>query len=223
VDPVVSHLSGIQLPDRSVKAWAATFTPSSRTVSRVTAALIPPAAETFAATVRRIDDDQIHAPTPCPDYDVAGLVGHLLHYGPSLVGAGTREPAPPPGEAPTIDPATWRDELLAHTERLAAAWSSPEAWEGTTRMVGPDEMPAGMVGGIAFAELVIHGWDLARATGQEPTWPDAVIDQAHRQMVGMAEMGRQMGAFGPEVPVPEDAPTLDRMLGLAGRDPGWTP
>ncbi|HEX7135177.1 MAG TPA: TIGR03086 family metal-binding protein [Iamia sp.] len=187
----------------------------------MTAALIPPAAETFASVVEGIDDDQLHAPTPCPDFDVAGLVGHLLHYGPSLVGAGARQPAPPPGEEQPVDPATWRGELLDQTGRLAAAWSRPEAWEGTTRMVGPDEMPASMIGGIAFAELVIHGWDLARATGQRPTWPDAVLDQAHQQMVGMAEMGRQMGAFGPEVAVPDDAPTLDRLLGLAGRDPAW--
>ncbi|HEU5152943.1 MAG TPA: TIGR03086 family metal-binding protein [Iamia sp.] len=188
----------------------------------MTAAFIPPAAETFTSIVEGIDDDQLAGPTPCPDYDVAGLIGHLLHYGPSLVGAGTREPAPP-GEARPADPATWRADLLAQTDRLATAWSRPEAWEGETRMVGPDPMPASMIGGIALAELVVHGWDLARATGQAPTWPADLLDHVHQQLVGMAEMGRQMGAFGPEVAVPADAPTLDRLLGVAGRDPAWTP
>jgi uncharacterized protein (TIGR03086 family) len=185
--------------------------------------LVPTAAATFTAIVDGIPDDQVDAPTPCADYDVAALVGHLLHWGPSLVGAGRKEVVPPPegDEAPAGE--SWRTSLEAHVAALTTAWSAPEAWEGTTRMGGPMEMPAATVGGIVVAELVVHGWDLARATGQQPTWPDPLLEVAHTDLAAMAEVGRQMGAFGPEVPVADDAPPLDRLLGVAGRDPAWRP
>jgi uncharacterized protein (TIGR03086 family) len=68
-------------------------------------------------------------------------------------------------------------------------------------------------------DLVVHGWDLARATGQ-----DATIDPAHVERIwtaaqGLGENLRRPGVCGPEVPVPADAPLQDRLLGLLGRDP----
>jgi hypothetical protein len=69
--------------------------------------------------------------------------------------------------------------------------------------------------------VAVHGWDLARSLGRtlvlEPEVA-AVLDQA---LAGTAELGRQMGAYGPEVPVPHGASDLDRALGRSGRDPGW--
>jgi uncharacterized protein (TIGR03086 family) len=184
--------------------------------------LVPVAAATFAEVVAGIPDDALGAPTPCEDYDVGGLIGHLLHRGPQLVGAARKEVVPA-GEEGAADPATWRATLVAQVDGLAEAWSQPEAWEGTTRVEGPMEMPAPIVGGIVLAEMVLHGWDLARATGQEPTWPGPLLETTHQDMSAMAPMGRQMGAFGPEVEVPADAPTLDRLLGVVGRDPAWIP
>ncbi|QYG93070.1 TIGR03086 family protein [Iamia sp. SCSIO 61187] len=185
--------------------------------------LVPAAAATFTAIVEGIGDDQLDAATPCADYDVAALVGHLLHWGPSLVGAGRKEVVPPPEGDEVPAEGSWRAGLEAHVAALTAAWSAPGAWEGTTRMGGPMEMPAATVGGIVLAELVVHGWDLARATGQQPSWPDPLLEVAHAELSAMAEVGRRMGAFGPEVAVAEDAPVLDRLLGVAGRDPAWTP
>ena len=184
--------------------------------------LVPVAAATFADVVAGLPDEGLGAPTPCPDYDVAGLLGHLLHRGPQLVGAASKEGVPA-GEQVPADPATWRAALVALVDRLAEAWSQPAAWEGTTRIEGPMEMPASTIGGIVLAEMVVHGWDLARATGQQPTWPGPLLDQVHQDMTAMAEMGRRMGAFGPEVAVSADASPLDRLLGVVGRDPAWTP
>jgi uncharacterized protein (TIGR03086 family) len=79
-------------------------------------------------------------------------------------------------------------------------------------------------GAVAVDELVIHGWDLARATGQ-PYEPDpAALQLCHGLLLAAADdPSRGDGIFGPVVPVPEDAPLLDRAVGLSGRDPGWTP
>jgi len=106
---------------------------------------------------------------------------------------------------------------------LADVWSQPAAWEGTTTMGGGDPLPAALVGGMAFGEIVVHGWDLARATGQSPEWDDDVVALLFREVERTAELGRQVKAYGPEVPVPATAPLLDRALGLTGRDPYWTP
>jgi uncharacterized protein (TIGR03086 family) len=184
--------------------------------------LVPVAAETFGGILAGIPDEALGAPTPCADYDVGGLIGHLVHRGPQLVGAARKEPVEA-GEDGPADPATWRATLVPLVEEIAAAWSRPEAWEGTTRVAGPMEMPAPTVGGIVLAEMVVHGWDLARATGQDPTWPGPLLEATLQDMSAMAPMGRQMGAFGPEVDVPDDAPLLDRLLGVVGRDPAWTP
>lgn len=189
----------------------------------VTAPHIRTAAATFTAVADRIADDQLTAPTPCADYDVAALVGHLLHWGPSLVGAGAKEVVPPEGDELPADPSTWRTDLRAHVDRLAAAWSAPEAWAGTTHMGGPMEMPADLVGGMVLGELVVHGWDLARATGQDPAWPHDLLVDLLAEVGRSAELGRQMGVYGPEVEVPAGAPPLDRVLALTGRDPAWGP
>jgi uncharacterized protein (TIGR03086 family) len=183
---------------------------------------VPVAAETFSSILAGVPDDALDAPTPCDDYDVGGLLGHLIHRGPQLAGAGRKEPTPA-GEDGPADPATWRSDLAPLVGRITDAWSQPSAWEGEAAIEGAMEMPAPTIGGIVLAEMVVHGWDLARATGQEPTWPGPLLEAVLQDMSAMAPMGRQMGAFGPEVPVPDDAPLLDRLLGVVGRDPAWTP
>jgi uncharacterized protein (TIGR03086 family) len=76
---------------------------------------------------------------------------------------------------------------------------------------------------MVLGEFVVHGWDLARATGHDVTWDDTVLEFALEWLVQTAEQGRAMGVYGAAVPVPENAPVLDRLLGLTGRDPQWTP
>ena len=119
----------------------------------------------------------------------------------------------------------WRDRIPQLLARLAAAWNDPAAWQGMTK-VGGLEMPGEVVGVVALDEVVLHGWDLAVATGQpyniEPEQLEPLIPfLAHLAEPGM-EPARE-GLFGAVVAVPEDAPPFSRMLGLAGRDPRWTP
>ena len=76
---------------------------------------------------------------------------------------------------------------------------------------------------MALIEVVLHGWDLARATGQhhEPDPADVATILGFLEVSASAE--GTPGLFGPVVPVPDDAPAFDRALGLSGRDPGWRP
>lgn len=182
------------------------------------------AAAPLVEIIRNIKPDQLDAPTPCAEYDVRKLINHLLFWGPSLEGAGRKELVPPPGASDAeVDLAggDWAAKLEAQVERTAEAWSQPAAWEGTTRVISPTGMPAPMIGGMVVCEMVAHGWDLARATGQKPSWDDELLEFVHDEVSKTAEQGRQMGAYGPEVPVSESSATLDRALGLIGRDPDW--
>jgi hypothetical protein len=87
---------------------------------------------------------------------------------------------------------------------------------------------------VPSADMVMHGWDLARATGQDDTIDPAEVEGMWTGLSAMPpeflEQLRTPGAFGPgvevfgpEVTVPEDAPLQDRLLGMIGRDPAWTP
>jgi uncharacterized protein (TIGR03086 family) len=189
-------------------------------------ALIAIAAAPTVATVRAIRADQLDAPTPCSKYDVHALINHLLFWGPSLEGAARKEPVAPPAASEqdvNLAAGAWADKIEAQIDRLVTAWSEPDAWEGTTQMGGPTAMPASMIGGMVLGELVVHGWDLARATGQEPRWDDGVLKFLYCEVEQTAEQGRKMGVYGDQVHVPATASVLDQTLGLAGRDPNWAP
>jgi uncharacterized protein (TIGR03086 family) len=176
--------------------------------------LIALAAPPTLAVARAIRPEQLTAPTPCAEYDVQGLIDHMVHWGPSLARASRHsDGVPRPGG----------DPLERQIELVVAGWSVPDAWQGMTTMGGPHEMPARMIGAMAIGEVVVHGWDLARATGQQVSWDATLLDFLYDEVAKTAELGREMQAYGAEVPVPRTAPVLDRMLGLTGRDPHWTP
>lgn len=188
--------------------------------------LMAAAAAPLPKLVRAVDSDHLRASTPCSEWDVRALVNHQLFWGPSLVGAARKDSVPPPapGESDVdLTAGDWQQAFEQHIDALVTAWSEPEAWEGMTVMALSPRMPAPMIGGMVVGELVVHGWDLARATGQEPDWEPEVLDRLHQELTMTADQGRQLGVYAPEVPVPANAPMLARVLGLTGRDPSWTP
>lgn len=113
----------------------------------------------------------------------------------------------------------WPGRLVAAHADVAAAWSDPAAWTGTTTMGAPEPMPAEMIGGMVLGELVLHGWDLSRAAGIEPVWSEEVLAATAWAVDAMAEMGRGTGIFADAVPLADDATLLDRLVAASGRDP----
>jgi uncharacterized protein (TIGR03086 family) len=195
---------------------------SSTTVSP--AALVESAAGPMREIVKFLDPAKLGAPTPCTEWDVRALLNHLLFWGPGLEAAARKEPNTPPAAAETdldLLVGDWRTDLDGLLGRLVQAWTAPAAWEGTTSVATPEPLPAAVIGGMVVGELVVHGWDLGRALGLRPEWDKQVLTFVHGELVATADMGRQMGYYGPEVPVPPSAPTLARLLGVTGRDPSW--
>jgi uncharacterized protein (TIGR03086 family) len=189
---------------------------------------LQPAAAELSRLVEGTRDDQLGAPTPLDDTSVAALLAHISRLSQAFSAAarkttyGDGGPPPPPSDEQL--PADWRTATPPQLAELAVAWSDPAAWEGTTG-AGGVEASAAEIGVVALDELVIHGWDLARATGQSFSC-DAVSMKAVLAFTGANATprgGQQAGLFGPAVEVPADAPDLDRALGFAGRRPDWAP
>ncbi|MFF5017962.1 TIGR03086 family metal-binding protein [Streptomyces sp. NPDC001165] len=186
-----------------------------------------PQTRILARLAESVTDDQLSGPTPCPDLAVRNLLGHLLGLSVAFRDAarkdlGPNTDTPPNTVLPDLGPG-WREELPKVLDELADVWRDPAAWTGMTRAGGVD-LPGAVAGAVAADELVIHGWDLARATGN-PYAPDpAALTSAHGFLLAAADdPNRGNGLFGPVVPVPAEAPLLDRAVGLSGRDPGWRP
>ncbi|MFD4240259.1 TIGR03086 family metal-binding protein [Streptomyces sp. NPDC058525] len=184
-----------------------------------------PQARIVAGLVAGVPDARLDGPTPCPEYAVGDLLGHLAHLTVAFRDAGRKDLGPAtdtdPGAAVPALPAGWREELPRVLGELAEAWQDPAAWTGMTRAGGLD-LPGDIAGAVAVDELVVHGWDLARATGQEYAPDQAALRASYAFLLASAEDESRAEIFGPVVPVPDDAPLLDRAIGLSGRDPHWT-
>ncbi|MFI0356830.1 TIGR03086 family metal-binding protein [Actinomadura sp. 9N407] len=187
--------------------------------------LMVPAAEESARIVRGVPAGRLDGPTPCPEWDVRALINHLIFWtGRGETAARKQPPIDVEEGHDFIKDGGWADLYADQARRTAEAWTDPSAWEGETSLSGaPEGMPAAFIGGILFGECVLHGWDLAVATGQDTAFPDTLVRAAYERVEATAEMSREYKVFGPEVKVPESAPLQDRLLGLAGRDPYWKP
>jgi uncharacterized protein (TIGR03086 family) len=111
---------------------------------------------------------------------------------------------------------------FTEADEMVREWADPAAWEGTTTF-GGTALPAAFAADLSWSDLVVHAWDFAVATGAPLDIPDDLAATALEVHAGIAQPGRDMGIYGPEVAVPDTAPALDRTLGVTGRDPAWTP
>ncbi|MEU1502366.1 TIGR03086 family metal-binding protein [Streptomyces sp. NPDC005732] len=186
-----------------------------------------PQALIVARLVAGVTERQLDDVTPCPAYAVRHLLGHLGGLAVAFRDAGrkdlgARTDTSPDSAVPEIAP-DWRASLPKALDELVEVWRDPAAWTGQTR-AGGVTLPGAVAGAVAADELVVHGWDLARATGQEYE-PDAAALHASYGFLAAAaqDPGRGGGVFGPVVRTPDDAPLLDRVIALSGRDPGWKP
>jgi uncharacterized protein (TIGR03086 family) len=165
--------------------------------------------------VSHLDLDELSTPTLCSDWDVRGLLNHVLGtavmFTAANAGQAVGEDA---GDLVGDDPVG----AVKHTAVAnLAAWRQNGALEGSrTYPWGTFPAPIGLV--INISEVAVHAWDLARASGQHAHIDAAVaapVYELYRQM-RLGDL-RTKGVFGAEVTVPATAPVQDRLLGLLGR------
>ncbi len=176
-------------------------------------------ADAFQRKVAAVRADQWSNQSPCEGWSARDVVSHIIDMHGVMLRPLERQLSP----APSVQD----DPLGAFTSARAdveAVLDDPEL-AGTE-----DNSPVGRltveqhIDQVISADLVIHGWDLARATGQDDTIDPAEIERVRNLWDGVfvvlgEETLRAQGVLGPEVKVPNDAPPQNRLLGRLGRDP----
>ena len=190
---------------------------------KTTMTLIPEAGAAVAAAVRAGAGADLAGPTPCADYDLRTLLRHFVGTSGAFVRAGQSkalDPDDPWGSNVKLDEQDWSGQLAGQVEAMGEAWSRPAAWTGT---VEGAQMPAPAVGELGLIEVLLHGWDVARATEQPLSVSSELGAELLRCLEPTLEQGRQFEVYGPEISVAADASPFTRALGLSGRDPNWRP
>ena len=184
---------------------------------------LTPACKRTADVFMNVTDEQLNGLTPCQKLSLRDLVSHVGGLALAFTAAARKEfgelTDTPPVEGVPLDE-DWRTAYPARLAELAAAWREPTAWEGMSRTGGVD-FPGEVAGIVALTEVVIHGWDVAAATGQEYEIDPGTLDGVLPHVTAIAAEGPVEGLFGPAVAVADDAPALDRVVAMSGRDPGW--
>jgi uncharacterized protein (TIGR03086 family) len=178
------------------------------------------AAGAAARTVGNVRPSQFGDPTPCTEWDVRTLLNHLILWTSHSAECRARGESVSE-ELMAKDFAAEPDFAAAYRaqlDRALAAWADPAAWERDLNVMG-SATPAADVAALLIAEMVLHGWDLAVATGQSYTVGDKAAGAALAVVEANAELFRQYKGFAEPVSVPAAAPVLDRVLALSGRNP----
>jgi uncharacterized protein (TIGR03086 family) len=171
----------------------------------------------FGNLVRQVRDDQWHAPTPCPDWDVRALVNHVTVeqlWAPDVIGGRTVEQV---GDKYAGDQ-LGTDPVAAWTAAAAAArtaFSAKDALLGRVHLSYGDAAASHYCGEMTV-DLVVHAWDLARAIGADERRDSELVGYALEQGEARGDQSAT-GFFDAPVAVSPDADQLTRMLALYGR------
>lgn len=187
-----------------------------------------PAVRRLADLVANVKDDALDRPTPCPAYSLGDLIEHVGGLALAFAAAGRKErnaytEMAGAGDASRLG-ADWRERIPRDLAELAQTWAEPDCWSGMTRIAGNDT-PSGVVGLVLADELSVHGWDVARASGQAYACEPDILEAALKFLQMFASPDAPAGPevpFGPARVLLDEAPLLDRVVAMAGRDPGWS-
>lgn len=168
----------------------------------------------FTRRIAAVPDDRWSSPSPCAGWTARDVVRHVLEasYRDMPDKVGLTIPVGPVDSDPLAAYQQARDTMQEILEDPARAELEFDGFFGRTSL----ELT---VDNFLNFDLVVHAWDLARATGQDETMPAGEVHWAYEAALKMGDMLRYDGVCGPEVPVPADAPEQDRLLGLVGRTP----
>jgi uncharacterized protein (TIGR03086 family) len=152
----------------------------------------------------------LQASTPCDEWCVRDLLNHILDTQRYFLGAACGEDASPPSPNP---PTLLSDNPRADFERMQSDVIDAFSQEGVIDKTGPSFS-------IAFCDQLLHGCDLARATGQNDEMPEGLAQAAYDILRKLLTPEQRGGGFKPELPVGDDATAQQRLLAFTGRQPG---
>jgi len=182
------------------------------------------AAAEDARVVAGAADRPLDAPTPCTDWDLRTLLNHTILWTAYSAERRARDEPLPDGltETDFVAQPGYAQAYAAQLDKAVTAWSDPGAWTRELNVMG-SPTPSDGVGALLLAEMVLHGWDVARATGQQYHCDGPVLAAAARAVDDNAELFRKYQGFAAPVELPAGASDFDRLLAASGRDPNWSP
>jgi uncharacterized protein (TIGR03086 family) len=186
------------------------------------ALLAAAAAETARAVTGAAKTAPLDTKTPCPDWDLRTLLNHTIlwtAYSAERRAHGESVAEDLMSKDFTAEPG-YAEAYQAQIAKAVHAWSDPEAWAGDRSVMG-GAMPAADIAAMLIMEMVLHGWDVAKATGQDYHCSGELAQAVLQTVQAQGDMFREYQGFAAIVPVPDDAPAFDRALSLAGRNPSW--
>ena len=187
-------------------------------------ALMTAAAAETTRVIGHVPPGELDSKTPCTDWDLRTLLNHTIlwtAYSAEQRARGQSVAEDLMSKDFAADPGFAKDYQV-QAGRAVAAWSDPNAWAGDRGVMG-NATPAKDIAAMLIAETVLHGWDIAKATGQDYQCSQELADALLQTVEAQGEMFRQYQGFAAIVPVPDDADAFDRALSLSGRDPNWKP
>ena len=177
------------------------------------------ALEATTAIVAKVERAQFDLPTPCAEFDVRALLNHMIGGNHRFVAIARGEPGvsvPATGDFVRDDPL---GPFRESADALSTAWNDPALLERTVQLPFGD-VPGAVALGIHTVETVVHGWDLAKATGQPTELDPDLYEAAWQHCKDIDETFRGPGRpFGPAVAVPATSTDTDRLMAWLGRQP----
>jgi len=170
----------------------------------------------FSDLVRGTKDWE--APAPVAGWTARDVVDHLVVWFPGFLRGGSDVDLTP-GPSVAEDPvAAWEAQydavqaLLDDPATASKAFTDPH-----TGSLPLDQA----VDRFYTADVFMHSWDLARASGQDFALDEEFAAELLEGARPIEQLMRDSGQYGPAVPVPDDAPVTDQLIGFIGRDPAW--
>jgi uncharacterized protein (TIGR03086 family) len=173
-------------------------------------------AGTFTDRVRGVPAGGWDAPAPCEGWVARDVVGHLVEWFPGFLqaGAGIELPKGPPVSDDPV--AAWQ----VHSDAVQAVLDDPGCADRKLSNPYLGELPLdAAISQFYTADVFMHTWDLARATGQDERLDPERCAVMLDGMLPMDEVLRGSGHYGPRVEVPDDADAQTRLLAFIGRNP----
>lgn len=161
-----------------------------------------------------VKPSQLNDPTPCSEWNVKALVDHIVQ-GTEMMGSiigGTASPAAPAGSGIVAS-------FDAAVAKLRQAAGAPGALQKSYTTPWGAQMTGAELMGGAFLDAVVHGWDLAKASGQATQMDPKLAEACYAMFAPAAPQLRQQGVVGPEVKIAARASIQDKLLGTMGRKP----
>jgi uncharacterized protein (TIGR03086 family) len=189
---------------------------------RTTVIDVKPAGDRMIEVLGGVTDDQLAGTSPCAEYTVGDLVDHVDHFSRLFAAFARHDSAELQrvGPAPTpvhLDP-DWHQAVPAHVRLLVEAWEDPAAWQGANNMPGSD-LSNETWGKITLTELVVHGWDIATATGRPFRLPEVTLRACFDHVVAFLPHAPVPAMWGPPVEVGSSATLVDQIVAVTGRTP----